>query len=339
MSEFICECGKELKTKNAYISHRKFCDKTDIEPEGNFKCECGENFQGKGALKSHRLWCDETDEEAPPTFTYEKIECPECDSLISEAQFEKHKNSKACQNGGKFETLREGGWRNYNDGSFYVKEEWKIGDDQYKCPECSDVFSKRGICTHIWRKHTEEGQNFIGHEWAKERGPWNKGLTKKDHPSLKKAAQKLSKRYTENPESHPFYGGSHTEEFKEKMSKHMSKFYEENPEKHPNRVLAGNRSEMTYPEKLVANELEEKDINFEHNKRVLKYYPDFLLKDYGLIIEVDGKRWHSSDEQKEYDRQRDEELKEQGYQVYRIGAKNVLDNFKKLVDKLHFNSN
>ena len=36
-----------------------------------------------------------------------------------------------------------------------VLEEWKIGENQYKCPFCSFVTSKKGIGGHVYFKHTD----------------------------------------------------------------------------------------------------------------------------------------------------------------------------------------
>jgi len=319
MSEFVCKCGKELETDFAYQSHRKFCDETDIEPKENFECLCGETFKGKGALRSHQLWCEETDKESPEII-HEKVECPDCGTEVSENHLGRHRGSDACELGGTWETVVENSaWGDYNKDpdAINIKEDWKVGDDKYKCPECEKVYPEKGIGSHIWRKHTEEGKEFerksisTGHLTDENGIPycsgWNKGLTKEDHPSIKSAAQKLSEMYSD-PENHPWYGESHTEEFKKRKSKQMSEFYEKNPEKHPNRVLAENRDEMTYPEKLASEKLDELGYEFVHNKKILKYYPDFLLVQHDVIIEVDGERWHSSKEQKEYDRKRDSEL-------------------------------
>ena len=39
-----------------------------------------------------------------------------------------------------------------------IKEEWKINENLYECPFCARQYSKSGIGTHIWRKHTIEGK-------------------------------------------------------------------------------------------------------------------------------------------------------------------------------------
>ena len=56
---------------------------------------------------------------------------------------------------------------------FSPKEEWKVGDNKYKCPYCNKVFKKLGIGNHIYSVHTEEGL-----EVRRTKSIWNKGLTK-----------------------------------------------------------------------------------------------------------------------------------------------------------------
>lgn len=62
-----------------------------------------------------------------------------------------------------------------------------------------------------------------------------------------------------------------------------------------------------------------------------RYRFDFLLNS-SHIIEVDGAAWHSSQEQKERDRVRDEYCINFGYNVTRIPAKTVLYDYNKTVE-------
>lgn len=63
----------------------------------------------------------------------------------------------------------------------------------WNCPICgAGPFNTFAQKTHYWRVHTEEGRNFrptpVGTHTA-----WNKGLTKKDNDSLRRAGQKTYK--------------------------------------------------------------------------------------------------------------------------------------------------
>lgn len=56
---------------------------------------------------------------------------------------------------------------------------------------------------------------------------------------------------------------------------------------------------------------------------VASYRLDFLV-DRGVVVEVDGARWHSSPEAIERDTERDKVLRSKGYEVLRIPAKTTL---------------
>lgn len=60
-------------------------------------------------------------------------------------------------------------------------EKWlNIETGKYICPYCGKEYSKMGICTHIWKTHTDEGKEFNPNRGYKKgtRTAWNKGLTK-----------------------------------------------------------------------------------------------------------------------------------------------------------------
>jgi very-short-patch-repair endonuclease len=95
------------------------------------------------------------------------------------------------------------------------------------------------------------------------------------------------------------------------------KLHEEHPETHPNRRLAKNKDKWTYPERVAAKCLEDLGVGYTYNKKIDKYYPDFLLDNTNIIIEIDGEQWHDADK----DAIRDKRLNDLGYIVYRIKAK------------------
>lgn len=54
-------------------------------------------------------------------------------------------------------------------------------------------------------------------------------------------------------------------------------------------------------EQLIFDYLTELGIQFEYNKKLDRFYPDFLIPEHNLIIEVDGLFWHSDEVQKDDD--------------------------------------
>ena len=152
-------------------------------------------------------------------------------------------------------------------------------------------------------------------------GPWNKGLTRED-PRVAKNAESVSKALKGKPSNMVW-----TEERRKAKSEWKKRLHEEHPELHPNRLLAGNRKSWTYPEKVAGEWLDKNNIQYERNKKVDAYYPDFVIG--AMIIEIDGKRWHDE----ERDRIRDKKLNELGYTVYRIDAKeNIEKRLQEILD-------
>lgn len=103
------------------------------------------------------------------------------------------------------------------------------------------------------------------------------------------------------------------------------RFLNVNPGKHPNRLLAGNRCSMSYPERQVFDVLEASGIEFQHNAQIGKYFVDFLVG--RTAVEVDGERWH--DDAK--DRLRDIEIEKVGITVKRFPARRIKNEGPQIV--------
>jgi hypothetical protein len=103
----------------------------------------------------------------------------------------------------------------------YVKE--ILIEGEYTREELSKL-EKNLIKEHnTYRKNNPLGYNLTaggGHCGNRLGKPaWNKGLTKEDHPSIKKYGESGKKiRETWKGENHPRYGTNHTEETKKKLS-------------------------------------------------------------------------------------------------------------------------
>ena len=84
--------------------------------------------------------------------------------------------------------------------------------------------------------------------------------------------------------------------------------------------LASDQPEMTYIEQQMAKALGAQWISFKAQALIGRYHVDFLLEKNGaqVVVECDGKAYHSSDEARETDRERDSYLQERGYPVLRF---------------------
>lgn len=65
--KFICECGKEFKSKNSLRTHYRFCKVHKRKPKGKvsaykiadnlYRCECGKEFNNSQSLNAHFSHC------------------------------------------------------------------------------------------------------------------------------------------------------------------------------------------------------------------------------------------------------------------------------------------
>jgi very-short-patch-repair endonuclease len=139
--------------------------------------------------------------------------------------------------------------------------------------------------------------------------PWNKGLDKSD-PRVAQQARSLSATTKGIAPNYEW-----TAERRKKKSEWKKQRHANDPNTHPNRLLAGNRNRWTYPERVAAEWFDANKIVYERNKKVGKFYPDFVIGN--IIVEIDGERWHDTAK----DAIRDSNLNDLGYVVHRIKSK------------------
>lgn len=88
-------------------------------------------------------------------------------------------------------------------------------DNNYKCPFCDKLYSKMGICTHIWRNHSELSSDFnpnIGYSTGTKKA-WNKNLTKLEiekYRENKREKERLRKRRIKSLKPKIRYNGQFT---------------------------------------------------------------------------------------------------------------------------------
>lgn len=140
-----------------------------------------------------------------------KKKCPSCQRLITKSNFKKH--VVVCTGSVTERKIQ-----------IRLKDEWKIDGNLYKCPHCKKEFSKKGICSHIWRVHTSVGQAFKTRygepktELSRKKRNWNKGLTKEDHSSIQKCSTTLRKGYKTGRLKPSFKGKQHSPQARKKIS-------------------------------------------------------------------------------------------------------------------------
>ena len=167
------------------------------------------------------------------------------------------------------------------------------------CKSLNSFKNHERLCPH------NPDRKYVSH--TKGKTPWNKGLTKETDERVAENAKGVSNTLKGRPSSVVW-----TDEMRKAKSDWRKQLHKDFPEMHPNRRLAGNRKKMSYPEKVAYDYLTRYNIVFEHNKKIDKYYPDFVIGK--LIVEIDGAQWHD----KEKDKIRDEIISSYGYQIVRI---------------------
>lgn len=130
-----------------------------------------------------------------------KKKCDKCDKEISLSNYNKH--YRACGKQKKKKVV--------------IDDNWKIADNEYKCPYCNGIYPRMGIGTHIWMKHSQEGILFNNNRIA-----WNKGLTKEMDKRVAKFGNTYSKRCKSGEIVNGFKGKQHTKRTKELLSHKLS---------------------------------------------------------------------------------------------------------------------
>ena len=96
------------------------------------------------------------------------------------------------------------------------------------------------------------------------------------------------------------------------------------------------RHQATPPEahlwqRLRGNQL---DVTFRRQHQIGPYIADFYCRQAGLVVEVDGAGTHSSDEARDYDRQRDTYLSALGLRVMRFTASDVFSRIDAVLEAI-----
>ena len=246
-----------------------------------------------------------------------KKQCTKCSKEISLSNFSKHYNS--CKGIVK-EYLK-------------ITEDWKQDNGLYKCPYCEKEYKKNGICTHIWRNHTEEGKicvckNNFGN---KGKPSWNSGLTKETDERVKRGGYAYHKNYTEGKFESYWKGKHHKKESIDKLSESGKLAHKEG--RAWNIGMSRWNNEPSYPEKffmeVIKNEFEDK--NYQKEYPVGIYSLDFAWIEKKKAIEIDGEQHQRFEEYRERDKRKDMYLTKEGWKILRIVWKDMFHNTKEKI--------
>lgn len=93
------------------------------------------------------------------------------------------------------------------------------------------------------------------------------------------------------------------------------------------------RRDMTFPERILWDELRRLKLNIRRQAPIGRYIADFVHHDSRLIVEIDGPL-HEELEAVAYDAERTAWLESQGFRVIRFSTKQVTDGLPDVVDAI-----
>lgn len=211
--------------------------------------------------------------------------CEKCNKEYRNCNFKKHKCSK-------------------DEIKFKIDESWKIGD-KYKCPECSKIFSKKGLISHYYRKHDERGISFLEERYKNSKKANKVKLTKNEISKI--LSDSMKKCHSEG--RHP--GWSH---------------------------INLDKNRRSYPEKFFIEVF--KDYNLYDKYQIEEKYPygkyflDFLFIEIKLVVEIDGSQHYRDNKAIEHDKIRDSFLIKNGFKVFRIKWLDVIEDKGREINEL-----
>lgn len=252
-----------------------------------------------------------------------KKSCPKCGKEISASNYQKHVNS--CSD---------------EEKKLFLNEDWKISNNEYKCPHCDKLYPKQGIITHIWRNHGDGVQHSTYQNLGENRRRnWSKGLTKESNESVAKMAKTLSDKMSDGSIIPSFLGKHHTEDTIKIISKKLSsnnrggrcKWYEvEKPdgtkvkvqgtwERDFAKVLNFIDEEWIKPSQYQEHTFKWTDEGIQHS-----YTPDFYSPKLKKYFEVKGYWWGN-------DKRKMELVLEQNDINVEVIQKKELDRYLRLI--------
>ena len=110
--------------------------------------------------------------------------------------------------------------------------------------------------------------------------------------------------------------------------------------KHHNRYNTPFKQSKSSPiEKIFREELTRRKLTFEEQVEIIledkKFsVPDFILRDYNLLIYCDGIEFHKSPERIIMDKQQDRALQTNGFTVFRFSGSEIASNVRSCVDEV-----
>ena len=162
---------------------------------------------------------------------------------------------------------------------------------------------------------------------------WNKGLTKNSDARLKRAGQKYSDGIKSGKIKPPQLGKKLSNEHRKHVSEGMKKAHAEGRAHNIGECRWNNKP--SWPEQwfmsVIKNEFNDK--NFKREFSFHKFSLDFAWVEKKKCIEIDGQQHERDEEQKRRDCEKEQLLKEDGWELLRMPWKEVYKDTKIWIEK------
>lgn len=185
-----------------------------------------------------------------------------------------------------------------------IDEQWKLSSNVYQCPYCQEEYSRKGIATHIWRKHTEKGKEHktVNNLLDENGSTWNNGLTAQTDARVKKNTKATTKALREKVRNGTYKVIVMSPEARKRLSIRQSlnnsggkcKWYTVNNKKVQGtweRDVAIKMTNFGIVWDRIYNV-----IPYTLNGKNKSYTPDFILPKENLILEIKGYWWGNDKE-------------------------------------------
>lgn len=176
-----------------------------------------------------------------------------------------------------------------------LDEKWyDISSNKYKCPECGKLYTRQGICSHIWRTHGDGKGKSLGGR-SKGHVAWNRGLTKDTDERVRRNSESVKSTYN-SPDYIPYWKGrKHSDSTIQTMKTNCGGI-RKGAGRGKSGYYKGIWCDSTWELAWVIYSIDH-GIQFTRNvtafpyewKSTTKsYYPDFILDATGEYIEIKG---------------------------------------------------
>lgn len=174
-----------------------------------------------------------------------------------------------------------------------VGQSIKIPQD-HKCPYCKKEFPKKGLATHIHRKHLGTKVNYSKNSFLVNNHAWNKGLTKESSNSVRKGAERRSEIHRDGKVN---YWYKHSEETRNKIRERALASCHRRVQRNIIKYRTVDGSIVTLDsswEERVAIVLDKNGVDwirpkpiqwYDENGLKHNYFPDFYLPKYDVYLD------------------------------------------------------